>query len=148
MTSSGPPCNHDSDSDLTNARAYLSQELRRQTLYIFFHSLGTTMRCCILQVFALGATHVHSGIATLVSAPNATVPAIPITASVVLPAGTVIGTVGESSVEYFRGIPFAHPPTGSRTLKPPGRFASRVMESRERTLPALHGFLVMCSHVE
>ena len=43
------------------------------------------------------------------------------TTSVVLPAGTVIGTVGDDGVEYFRGIPFAQAPTGSRRLKPPVR---------------------------
>jgi carboxylesterase type B len=43
---------------------------------------------------------------------------------VVLPAGTVIGSVGDDGVEYFRGIPFAQPPTGSLRLKPPVRLES------------------------
>lgn len=53
------------------------------------------------------------GATTLFSNSNATV-----TTTVVLPAGTVIGSVGDG-IEYFRGIPYAHPPTGSLRLKPP-----------------------------
>lgn len=41
-----------------------------------------------------------------------------------LPAGTVIGAVGDDGVEFFRGIPFAQSPTGSRRLKPPLRLQS------------------------
>lgn len=36
------------------------------------------------------------------------------------PAGTIIGSVFDH-VEYYRGIPFAQPPTGSLRLKPPVR---------------------------
>ncbi|KAI1325174.1 alpha/beta-hydrolase [Xylariaceae sp. FL0255] len=37
-----------------------------------------------------------------------------------LPVGTVIGAV-DSNVEYFRGIPYASPPTGTKRLRPPVR---------------------------
>ncbi|KAH6843283.1 Alpha/Beta hydrolase protein [Chaetomium sp. MPI-CAGE-AT-0009] len=40
--------------------------------------------------------------------------------TVELRAGTVLGAV-DHDVEYFRGIPYAQPPTGSRRLKPPVR---------------------------
>lgn len=71
------------------------------------------MRCNILT---LAATLVGLvGAATPVSTSNATA-----TTTVVLPAGTVIGSVGDG-VEYYRGIPYAQPPTGSRRLKPPVR---------------------------
>lgn len=45
------------------------------------------------------------------------------TATVAIPAGTVIGSVVDS-VEYYRGIPYAQPPTGSLRLKPPVRLES------------------------
>lgn len=77
------------------------------------------MRCNEL-VLALAATLVPAGAATPVSVPNATAT----TTSVLLPAGTVVGTVGDDGVEYFRGIPFAQPPTGSQRLKPPVRLES------------------------
>ena len=67
----------------------------------------------------LAATLVGSvGAAALDSTSNATA-----TTTVVLPAGTVIGSVGDG-VEYFRGIPYAQPPTGSLRLKPPVRLES------------------------
>lgn len=61
--------------------------------------------------------------ATLVSLEAVQVPfhATAATTSVVLPAGTVVGSVGEDGVEYFRGIPFAESPTGPLRLKPPVR---------------------------
>jgi carboxylesterase type B len=71
---------------------------------------------CSTRVLALAATLVGSGLAIPVSASNDTA-----TTSVLLPAGTVVGTVGDDGVEYFRGIPFAQPPTGSQRLKPPVR---------------------------
>ncbi|KAK1966027.1 alpha/beta-hydrolase [Colletotrichum sublineola] len=37
-----------------------------------------------------------------------------------IPAGTVVGSVVDG-VEYYRGIPYAHPPTGPLRLKPPKR---------------------------
>ncbi|KAH8671726.1 Alpha/Beta hydrolase protein [Xylariales sp. PMI_506] len=40
--------------------------------------------------------------------------------TIAIPAGTVVGSV-TGGVEYFRGIPFAHTPTGSLRLKPPVR---------------------------
>ncbi|KAK4203177.1 alpha/beta-hydrolase [Triangularia verruculosa] len=42
------------------------------------------------------------------------------TPTVLLRAGTVIGAA-DHGVEYFRGIPYAQPPTGSLRLKPPVR---------------------------
>lgn len=45
------------------------------------------------------------------------------TASVVLSAGTVTGSV-DGGVEYFRGIPYAQPPIGPLRLKPPVRLES------------------------
>ncbi|KAI0198157.1 Alpha/Beta hydrolase protein [Astrocystis sublimbata] len=42
------------------------------------------------------------------------------TPTVVLPAGNVTGSVADG-VEYFRGIPYAQPPTGALRLKPPVR---------------------------
>lgn len=69
------------------------------------------MRCNILT---LAATLVGLvGAASLVSTSNATA-----TTTVVLPAGTVIGSVGDG-IEYYRGIPYAQPPTGPLRLKPP-----------------------------
>lgn len=53
--------------------------------------------------------------ATLTLVSNATA-----TPSVVLPAGTIIGSV-DNGVQYYRGIPYAQPPTGSLRLKPPVR---------------------------
>ena len=74
------------------------------------------MRCNILT---LAATLVGLvGAATLASNCNDTV-----TATVVLPAATVVGSVSDG-VEYYRGIPYAHPPTGSLRLKPPVRLES------------------------
>lgn len=74
------------------------------------------MRCNILT---LAATLVGLvGAATLVSTSNAAA-----TITVVLPAGIVIGSVGDG-VEYYRGIPYAQPPTGSLRLKPPVRLES------------------------
>lgn len=74
------------------------------------------MRC---NVYTLAATLIGSvGAATLFSISNATA-----TTTVVLPAGTVIGSVGDG-IEYYRGIPYAHPPTGSLRLKPPVRLES------------------------
>ena len=74
------------------------------------------MRCNILT---LAATLVGLvGAATRVSTSNDTA-----TTTVVLPAGTVIGSVGDG-VEYYRGIPYAQPPTGSLRLKPPVRLES------------------------
>lgn len=72
---------------------------------------------CNIRVLTLAATLVGIvGATTRASTSNATT-----TTSVVLPAGTVIGSVGDDGVEYFRGIPFAQPPTGSLRLKPPVR---------------------------
>lgn len=50
-------------------------------------------------------------------------PTITATTTVILPAGTVIGSVSDG-VEYYRGIPFAQPPTGPLRLKPPVRLES------------------------
>jgi carboxylesterase type B len=50
-------------------------------------------------------------------------PSIGTATTIALPAGTVVGiTVDE--VEYYRGIPYAKPPTGSRRLKVPERMKS------------------------
>lgn len=74
------------------------------------------MRCNILT---LSATLVGLvGAATLVSTFNSTA-----TTTLVLPGGTVIGSV-DDGVEYYRGIPYAQPPTGSLRLKPPIRLES------------------------
>lgn len=83
------------------------------------------MRC---STVALAATLVSFlGVATAASKPcktrattTATATAAP---TVVLGAGTVIGAV-DGGVEYFRGIPYAQPPTGSLRLKPPVRLES------------------------
>ncbi|KAF2470530.1 alpha/beta-hydrolase [Lindgomyces ingoldianus] len=83
---------------------------------------------CNTWLLALVATLVPPGASTPLSAPNVTA-----TASVLLPAGTVIGTVGDDGVEYFRGIPFAQPPTGSLRLKPPVRLQSFDSGSVEAT---------------
>lgn len=40
--------------------------------------------------------------------------------TIAVPAGTIVGSVFDG-VEYYRGIPFAQPPTGSLRLKPPVR---------------------------
>lgn len=79
------------------------------------------MRCntCILT---LAATLVRSAGASS-TAPNSTGNGTATTASVVLSAGTVIGSV-YGGVEYFRGIPYAQPPTGPLRLKPPVRLES------------------------
>lgn len=79
------------------------------------------MRCntCILT---LAATLVRSAAASS-TAPNSTGNGTATTASVVLSAGTVIGSV-YGGVEYFRGIPYAQPPTGPLRLKPPVRLES------------------------
>lgn len=58
------------------------------------------------------------GAATAASTCNGTA-----TPTVKLRAGTVIGAVN-GGVEYFRGIPYAQPPTGSLRLKPPVRLES------------------------
>ncbi|KAG7006558.1 carboxylic ester hydrolase [Physcia stellaris] len=58
------------------------------------------------------------GAANLVSASNVTNTTA--TTTVVLPAGTVIGSLADG-VEYYRGIPYAQPPTGPLRLKPPVR---------------------------
>jgi carboxylesterase type B len=74
------------------------------------------MRCNILALAAMLVGLV--GAATAASTCNATA-----TPTVVLRAGTVIGTV-DDGVEYFRGIHYAQPPTGSLRLKPPVRLES------------------------
>lgn len=76
------------------------------------------MRCSILTLAATLHVIGSVGAATLASTSNATA-----TPTVVLPAGTVIGSVGDG-VENFRGIPYAQPPTGSLRLKPPVRLES------------------------
>lgn len=64
------------------------------------------------------------GSATAVAiTPNSTGNDAGTTASVMLSAGTVIGSVIDS-VEYFRGIPYAQPPVGPLRLKPPVRLES------------------------
>lgn len=74
------------------------------------------MRCNFLS---LAATLIGLvGAAPTLSSSNATA-----TTTVVLPAGTVIGSVADG-IEYYRGIPYAQPPTGSRRLKPPVRLES------------------------
>ncbi|KAI1101088.1 alpha/beta-hydrolase [Jackrogersella minutella] len=74
------------------------------------------MRCNILT---LAATLVGLvGAAAPASTSNTTA-----TTTIVLPAGTVIGFVS-GGVEYYRGIPYAQPPTGSLRLKPPVRLKS------------------------
>lgn len=71
------------------------------------------------NVLTLTATLIGSiGFAILVSTSNATS-----TVTAVLPAGTVIGSMSDG-VEYYRGIPYAQPPTGSLRLKPPVRLES------------------------
>ncbi|KAH9889210.1 alpha/beta-hydrolase [Xylariomycetidae sp. FL2044] len=44
----------------------------------------------------------------------------PTQTTLAIPAGTVVGSIVDS-VEYFRGIPYAKPPTGSSRLRPPQR---------------------------
>lgn len=77
------------------------------------------MRCNILTVAATLVGVAHVGVAAPASTSDATVTAT----TVVLPAGTVIGSVS-GDVEYYRGIPYAQPPTGSLRLKPPVRLES------------------------
>ena len=74
------------------------------------------MRCDILTIAATLVGLV--GATSLVSTSNATA-----TTVVVLPAGTVIGSVIDG-IEYYGGIPYAQPPTGSLRLKPPVRLES------------------------
>ncbi|KAI1345321.1 Alpha/Beta hydrolase protein [Xylaria sp. FL0043] len=77
------------------------------------------MRCSMLILAPTLTGLVRT--ATLISSSNVTA-----TTTVILPAGTVIGSVSDG-VEYYRGIPYAHPPTGSLRLKPPvplGTFGS------------------------
>ncbi len=69
------------------------------------------MRCTILTLAATLVGLVVVATPASTSSPTGTI-------AVVLPAGTVIGSV-DDSVEYFRGIPYAQPPTGSLRLKPP-----------------------------
>ncbi|KAF1974304.1 alpha/beta-hydrolase [Bimuria novae-zelandiae CBS 107.79] len=70
-----------------------------------------------MRVLTSAATLVGFAVAAPSSTFNAT------TTSVLLPAGTVIGSVGDG-VDYFGGIPFAQSPTGSLRLKPPVRLES------------------------
>ncbi|KAI1822744.1 Alpha/Beta hydrolase protein [Xylaria intraflava] len=74
------------------------------------------MRCNLLIPAAtlFGLTRA----ATPVSTSNVTA-----TTTVILPAGSVIGSVSDG-VEYYRGIPYAQPPTGPLRLKPPVRLES------------------------
>lgn len=74
------------------------------------------MRCNVLSLAATLVGLVRA--ATPVSTSNATT-----TTTVVLPAGTVIGSVADG-IEYYGGIPYAQPPTGSLRLKPPVRLES------------------------
>ena len=71
------------------------------------------MRCNIFTaaVILIGISESVAHVATS----NATA-----TTSIVLPAGTVIGSVIDD-IEYYRGIPYAQPPIGSLRLKPPVR---------------------------
>lgn len=73
------------------------------------------MRCNI-RLISLATALASVGVSTPVPTSNDTA-----TVSVALPAGTVIGSVGEDGVEYFRGIPFAQSPTGPLRLKAPVR---------------------------
>jgi carboxylesterase type B len=74
---------------------------------------------CTGSVLGLALAAARLGATTPVAAPNDT--STTNNVSIRLPAGTVVGTVGEDGVEYFRGIPFAEPPTGTQRLKPPVR---------------------------
>ena len=70
----------------------------------------------ILQPFNLAAALL--GLGTVIQVPVCVATE---TISILLPAGTVIGSAGNDGVEYFRGIPFAEPPIGPLRLKPPVR---------------------------
>jgi hypothetical protein len=71
------------------------------------------MRCNILTLAA--------GLVGLVAADtDVSTSSSTATPTVVLPAGTVVGSA-DGSVEYFRATPYAQPPTGSLRLKLPVR---------------------------
>ncbi|KAJ2982084.1 hypothetical protein NUW58_g6522 [Xylaria curta] len=86
------------------------------------------MRCNILILAATLVGLVRA--ATLVSIPNVTATTI-----VVLPAGTVVGSTSDG-VEYYRGIPYAQPPTGSLRLKPPIRLENFGLVQATGVAPA------------
>ncbi|KAI1359396.1 Alpha/Beta hydrolase protein [Xylaria arbuscula] len=72
-------------------------------------------------------SNVHIPALTLISLIRAATPAsvsnLATTTPITLSAGTVIGSVIDG-VEYYRGIPYAQPPTGPLRLKPPVRLQS------------------------
>ncbi|KAL1857097.1 hypothetical protein Daus18300_010440 [Diaporthe australafricana] len=78
---------------------------------------------CNTYILTLAATLIGLAGAAPTITSNSTGNSTATTASVVLPAGTVIGSV-DDDVEYFRGIPYAQPPTGPLRLKPPVRLES------------------------
>ncbi|KAH8891512.1 alpha/beta-hydrolase [Thozetella sp. PMI_491] len=57
------------------------------------------------------------------AASSASADSSPTQTTLAIPAGTVVGSVVDG-VEYFRGIPFAEPPTGNLRLKPPVRLGA------------------------
>ncbi|KAH8662551.1 Alpha/Beta hydrolase protein [Xylariales sp. PMI_506] len=65
-----------------------------------------------LGVIGLGLTVARAATTSIASSTTQT--------TITIPAGTVVGSVIDG-VEYFRGIPYAQPPTGSKRLRPPAR---------------------------
>ncbi|XDG03189.1 hypothetical protein ABKA04_002804 [Annulohypoxylon sp. FPYF3050] len=66
-----------------------------------------------------------AGLTAALPAPTRTLDERAVTASVVIPQGTIIGSV-LGGVENYGGIPFAEPPTGNLRLKPPQRLNSSL----------------------
>lgn len=93
------------------------------TSLLLFLTVTVIMRCntCMLTRAAMLVGSVGTSPAASNSIGNGDDAAT--TASVVLSAGTVTGSV-DGGVEYFRGIPYAQPPIGPLRLKPPVRLES------------------------
>ncbi|KAI2467784.1 sterol esterase [Annulohypoxylon bovei var. microspora] len=66
-----------------------------------------------------------AGIVAALPAPTRTLEERAVTASVVIPQGTLVGSV-IGGVENYGGIPFAEAPTGNLRLKPPQRLNSSL----------------------